>query len=103
MLAGASVGVLALALAVPYYTNNNNNINLDGSTPASIAATRSNTKIDHSPEGVGALVTKLAIMMVCLVVVVARIVTPFSAVRRAQDPFRAADLGGAGGRVVVVL
>lgn len=95
MLAGVGAGVLALALAVPYYVDKD--IKAGGAWPPP----PSPTKGQKLPEEIGTLVTRLALMMLATIVIVARVVIPFSTMRRARDPFRAAEPGG--GRIVVVL
>lgn len=103
MLAGVGAGVLALALAVPYYVKID--IKAGGAwpppPPPSTTATRSSIKEHHLPEEIGTLVTRVAVMSLCLIVIVIRIVIPFSTIQRARDPFRTAEPGG--GRIVLVL
>lgn len=63
MTAGASVGVLVLALAVQYYSS--------GSVTSKVQ------------EGRGAFATKVTVITLCFAVVVLRVVIPFAVLRRA--------------------
>ena len=94
MLAGVGVGGLALALAVPHFN--------EKQKPFGVQDQAARNMDGHKQqESLVMLVSRLAIMTVCLVVLVIRILIPLSAIWRARDPFRANDPGT--GRILVVI
>jgi hypothetical protein len=97
VLAGVGIGVLALALAVPYYANENTI--LGGSQTIDLSTNNNSSNSTH--EGMAFFMSRVTIITLCLLVVVARIMIPLSAIWRARDPFRAAEPGA--GRILVVI